>query len=83
MSDQLLKRYHFLTEDRRTVVYVLDYSLFPALIIAAKYHGPVYYKGHNYAAEKPLEVATYVTKGGTKGTEVIPFQHKIFRDVDS
>ena len=83
MYSGLLKRYHFLTEDRRTVIYVLDYNLCPALIAATKEHGPVYYKGHNLATDEPLEVPCYVFQRGQAGKRFIPFQYEIFQSVDS
>jgi hypothetical protein len=85
MADELLKRYHFLTEDRQTVVTIIDHSLFRALVIVSDIYGAVAYKGSNHPEDKPLEVCDHApgNKRRAQKKGVIPFQYEFFRGVDS
>jgi hypothetical protein len=77
-----LKRFHFLTEDRRTVICIIDESFFNVLRTCVHEIGPCSYFGHNSPDEPPMEHPDRVKEGKKKNWQLIPFQGSLLGDVD-
>ncbi len=77
-----LKRFHFLSEDRRTIICIIDESFFNVLRTCVHEIGPCSYLGHNSPDDAPMEYTGHAKKGEKKDWQLIPLQGSLLRDVD-